>query len=92
MPPERLSCRDIRIERLGEKLQAIREQAGLTLDQMAAELGRSEQSRRARVYEWEANRRIPDLVTVLCYARFADIPVDILLDDNFDLPPVESSK
>jgi transcriptional regulator with XRE-family HTH domain len=92
MPSERPSCRDIKIERLGEKLQAIRERAGLTLDQMADELGRDEQSRRARVYEWEANRRIPDLTTILCYARFAGVLVDILLDDGRDLPPLEDSK
>jgi transcriptional regulator with XRE-family HTH domain len=78
----------MKIKRLGEKLRAIRQQAGLTTDQMAAELGRTEKARRARVVEWEAGQREPNLMTVLLYARFADIPVDVLLDDEQDLPPL----
>jgi hypothetical protein len=31
-------------------------------------------------------------MTVLLYARFAEIPVDALLDDEQDLPPLEDSE
>jgi transcriptional regulator with XRE-family HTH domain len=83
---------DMKIKRLGEKLRTIRQQAGLTCEQIAAELGRTEKSRRSRVQEWEANNRTPPLHILLRYARFAGISTDVLLDDELDLPPVESSE
>jgi transcriptional regulator with XRE-family HTH domain len=89
MPEEIPTPGQIRIERLGEKLRTIRQRAGLTLDQMAARLGRTEPARRVRVHEWEIGRRTPNLVTILGYARFADISTDVLLDDALDLPPAE---
>lgn len=89
MPGETLPPDEIKIERLGEKLRAIRQRAGLSLDQMAARLGRTEEARRSRVREWEIGRRTPNLVTILRYARFAGISTDILLDDALDLPPAE---
>ena len=89
MPRKRPTSDDVKIERLGEKLRAIRQQAGLSLDQMGAQLGRSEKGRRSRVREWETGLRTPDLVTVLRYARFAGISTDILLDDTLELPPTE---
>ena len=78
-----------KVERLGEKLRAIRQRSGLTLDQMAARLGLTRPGRRSRVREWEIGRRTPNLVTILRYARFAGISTDTLLDDTLDLPPPE---
>jgi transcriptional regulator with XRE-family HTH domain len=89
MPRKRPTPDDAKIERLGEKLHAIRQRAGLTLDQMAAQLGRTEKARRSRVKEWENGYRTPNLITILRYARFADISTDVLLDDALDLPPAE---
>lgn len=89
MPRKRPTPGDVKIERLGEKLRAIRQRAGLSLDRMGAQLGRSEEGRRSRVREWETGLRTPDLVTVLRYARFAGISTDVLLDDTLDLPPAE---
>jgi transcriptional regulator with XRE-family HTH domain len=92
MPSELLPLDEIKIERLGEKLRTIRQRAGLSLDQMAATLGKGGKARRSRVLEWETGHRTPNLVTILQYARFADISTDILLDDNLDLPPVKNSE
>lgn len=72
-------------ERLGDKLRAIREHKGWTLDQMAEALGRTAASRRARVYEWEEGTRQPDLLTLLAYARIAGVSTDVLIDDDLDL-------
>jgi transcriptional regulator with XRE-family HTH domain len=72
-------------KRLGEKLKAIREHRGWTLDEMAAALGREGASRRARVYEWEAGVRQPDLPTLLAYARLAGVSTDVLIDDEQEL-------
>lgn len=80
---------EITIKRLGEKLRQIRLSAGLTLDEMAAMLGRKEKSRRARVLEWETEKREPDLVTVLRYAIFAEVSVDCILRDEQDLPEIQ---
>lgn len=68
--------------RLGPKLRAIREYLGLTLDDMAIALGRSDTGRRARVLEWETGKRQPDLHSLLVYARLVNIPVDVLIDDE----------
>ena len=83
---------EFKVERLGEKLRAIRLRAGLSTDQMAAQLGKTKSGRRSRVSEWETGKRTPPLSIILRYARFASISTDVLLDDNLDLPPVESQE
>jgi len=72
-------------KRLGEKLRAIREHKGWTLDQMAEAVGKTGASRRARVYEWEMGLRQPDLPTLLAYARLVGVSTDVLIDDEIDL-------
>jgi transcriptional regulator with XRE-family HTH domain len=72
-------------ERLGDKLRAIRECRGWTLDQMAEAVGRTEASRRARVYEWEEGIRQPDLPTLLVYAQICGVSTDVLIDDDAEL-------
>lgn len=69
-------------KRLGDKLRAIREYKGWTLDQMAEAVGRTEASRRARVYEWEQGDREPDLLTIKAYAEIAGVSTDVLIDDE----------
>jgi transcriptional regulator with XRE-family HTH domain len=69
-------------ERLGDKLRAIREYKGWTLDQMGEAVGRTEASRRARVYEWEQGDREPDLLTIKSYAEIAGVSTDVLIDDE----------
>ncbi len=77
-------------KRLGEKLKMIREHQGWTLDQMAAAVGKTSPSRRARVNEWEQGTRQPDLIALLAYARMVDVPVEVLIDDKQDLRLEES--
>ena len=72
-------------KRLGEKLRAIREHKGWTLDQMAEAVGKTGPSRRTRVYEWEMGIRQPDLLALLIYARLAGVSTDVLIDDDLDL-------
>ena len=71
--------------RLGEKLRMIREGAGLSMDQMAEAIGRSEPRRRNRVQEWESGGRVPPLSVVLQYARYAGVEMEALVDDSLDL-------
>ena len=72
-------------KRLGGKLRAVREHKGWTLDQMAEAVGKTEPSRRTRVYEWEMGTRQPDLLTLMNYARLAEVSTDVLIDDDLDL-------
>jgi transcriptional regulator with XRE-family HTH domain len=69
-------------KRLGEKLQAIREHRGWTLDQMADAVGKTGTSRRTRVYEWEKGLRQPDLLALMAYAQLAGVSTDVLIDDD----------
>ena len=71
--------------RLGEKLRAIRERRGWTLDQMADAVGKTGPSRRTRVYEWEKGIRQPDLLALMAYAQLAGVSTDVLIDDDRDL-------
>ncbi len=72
-------------ERLGEKLRAIREHKGWTLDQMAAAVGRTDTGRRSRVYEWEQGIRQPDLQSLLAYAQLVGVSTDVLINDETKL-------
>lgn len=71
--------------RLGDKLRRIRETQNWSLDQMAEAVGRTEPSRRTRVYEWETGIRQPDLPTLLVYARLIGVSTDVLIDDALEL-------
>ena len=72
-------------ERLGEKLRAIRLHKGWTLEQMGAALGRTDKSRRSRVWEWEQGVRQPDFASLLAYARLIGVSTDDLIDDKVEL-------
>jgi len=72
-------------KRMGEKLRAIREHQGWTLDQMAEAVGRISASRRTRVYEWEQGVRQPDLPALLAYAQLVGVSTDVLIDDDAEL-------
>ena len=74
-------------ERLGEKLQAIRQNKGWTLEQMAEAVGRTDASRRSRVWEWEQGMRQPDYTSLLNYARVAGVSTDDLIDDEIEVDP-----
>ena len=70
---------------LGEKLQAIRQHKGWTLEQMAEAVGRTDISRRSRVWEWEQGIRQPDYASLLTYARLIGTSTDDLIDDEVEL-------
>lgn len=73
--------------RLADKLRRIRAYHKLTQSSMLLVINPSEsENNRARVSQYEAGTRIPSLVEAYNYARFAQIPLEILLNDNLDLP------
>jgi transcriptional regulator with XRE-family HTH domain len=72
--------------RMGGKLLAIRESLGKTQEEMLEELGMSGLRFRSAVSGYENNTREPPLDILLTYAKIAGVWVDVLIDDNIDLP------
>lgn len=80
-------------KRLGLKLRQVRQGLGLSQEQMAELLKRSKPSvRPGHVSELERGLREPTLPVLLRYARIAGVYVDVLIDDELDLPKRLPSK
>ena len=74
-----------RPERLGEKLRAIRDALGLSQTEMVKRLG-VEGIVASQISEYETGKREPSLITLLQYARLVNVYMDVLVDDELDLP------
>jgi transcriptional regulator with XRE-family HTH domain len=74
-----------RPERLGAKLRAIREALGLSQTGMVKRLD-VEGIVASQISEYETGKREPSLITLLHYARLANVHMDVLVDDRLDLP------
>jgi transcriptional regulator with XRE-family HTH domain len=75
-----------RTERLGEKLRQIRDALGLSQTEMLRRLGFEDDIWYTQISAYEMGRREPPLVILLEYARAAGVSIDVLADDNLDLP------
>lgn len=74
-------------KRLGEKLRDIRDALGFTQEQLAERLKDTKSSvRPGHISELERGLREPTLPVLLRYARIAGVYVDVLIDDELDLP------
>lgn len=72
-----------RPKRLAEKLKQIRESRGLSQSELVAELGLDFPYN--NVSKFELDRNEPDLIVLLAYARFADVSLAQIVDDQLDL-------
>jgi transcriptional regulator with XRE-family HTH domain len=72
--------------RLGEKLLRIRLELDLSQNGMLERLGFGEELFRSNVSQYELGARVPPLPVLLEYARAAGVWVDVLIDDELDLP------
>jgi transcriptional regulator with XRE-family HTH domain len=73
--------------RLAEKLLQIRTSLGITQAEMFERLGDTG----TRLYvghidDYEKDRRVPTLQVVLAYARVSGLSMEMIVDDNLDLP------
>jgi transcriptional regulator with XRE-family HTH domain len=75
-------------ERLGEKLAQIREALGLSQNEMIKYLGLTEELTRNNLAVYESGKREPSLLVLLRYARVVGIALEILVDDELDLPGI----
>jgi transcriptional regulator with XRE-family HTH domain len=72
--------------RLAEKLFQIRTALGLSQNEMINRLGLTEELLREEVSAFERGIREPPLPILLRYARAVGVYVDVLIDDELDLP------
>jgi transcriptional regulator with XRE-family HTH domain len=72
--------------RLAEKLLCIRQALNLSQNGMLARLGLDERLFRSAISGYELGTREPPLPVLLEYARAAGVWLDVLVDDELDLP------
>lgn len=75
-----------RSARLAEKLLRIRLELGLSQSEMLGRLGFSDELFRSNISQYELGTREPPLPVLLEYARAANVYVEVLIDDDLDLP------
>lgn len=75
-----------RPKRLAEKLKQIRLALGLSQTDMHRRLKAEEQIPYTRISDYELDKNEPSLMTVLAYARVARVRMEVLVDDELDLP------
>lgn len=73
-------------ERLAEKLTQIRLGLELSQNELIKRLGLEDDLTQARISAYERSVREPPLLVLLSYARVAGVYVDVLIDDELDLP------
>lgn len=78
--------------RLAEKLLHIRTSLGLSQNEMIRRLGLSDVLYQSNISGFELKEREPSLPILLRYAQVAGVYVDVLIDDELDLPADLPSK
>ncbi|HVF55685.1 MAG TPA: helix-turn-helix transcriptional regulator [Pyrinomonadaceae bacterium] len=73
-------------DRLAEKLLQIRNALALSQSEMLKRLGFEDAINYTRLSGFESGLREPTLMILLQYARVANVYVEVLIDDELDLP------
>jgi transcriptional regulator with XRE-family HTH domain len=76
----------MRQEHLAEKLVEIRQALGLSQSEMIRALEFGESMDYKRISDYERGVSEPPLAVLLGYARVAGVCVDVLIDDELELP------
>jgi len=86
----------LRAERLPEKLKTVRLQLRLSQNEILRRLGFDEIFDRTTISHYESGEREPPLPVLLQYSRLANVYLEVLVDDQIDLPTkilsIEKSK
>jgi transcriptional regulator with XRE-family HTH domain len=72
-------------EKLAQKLLQIRNNLGLSQNELIRHLRLENEITQSRISGYELGTREPSLPTLLKYARAVGISTDILIDDEIDL-------
>jgi transcriptional regulator with XRE-family HTH domain len=73
-------------KRLAVKLLAVRASLGVSQARMVKSLDAEGMIVPGQISEFETGKREPSLIVLLRYARLAGVYVDVLIDDEMDLP------
>ncbi len=76
----------VKPERLAEKLRTIRDTFGLSQGDLVKRLEVGNLIDAKHISKFELGEREPSLLVLLRYARLAGISIDVLADDELDLP------
>jgi transcriptional regulator with XRE-family HTH domain len=79
-------------ERLAQKLKDIRKALGLSQDGMLIRLKLNGDYDRSAIAAYELGNNEPPSPILLAYARSVNVYVDVLIDDELDLPDELPSK
>lgn len=71
---------------LGQKIVEARRKLGLSQNGLIRHLGLTEELFQGDISAFELGNRIPDLRTLLLLANAVGVYVDVLIDDELDLP------
>ena len=72
--------------RLPEKLLLIRNSLGISQSEMLRRMGLEDDLWYTQISGYELGRSVPPPVVLLEYARLANVYVEVLIDDELDLP------
>lgn len=75
-----------RPKHLAEKLRQIRVALGLSQTEMHRRLRVEDEIPYTRISDYELDKSEPTLMILLRYARVAGVSMDVLVDDEMDLP------
>jgi transcriptional regulator with XRE-family HTH domain len=75
-----------RPERLAEKLLQVRTALGLSQTEMHRRLDVENLIDYTKISTYELGKREPPLMILLQYAHVAGVPMEVLVDDELDLP------
>ena len=80
--------------RLAQKLKIIRESLQLSQDGILKHLGFNDEDGlfRSSISGYELGTRLPPFDILLAYARAANVYVEVLIDDQIDLPTAIPAK
>lgn len=73
-------------ERLAEKLRQIREALGFSQGELVRRLDLENIIEAKRISDYELGKNEPPLMVLLRYARLAGVNMELLADDELDLP------
>lgn len=73
-------------KKLGKKLRQIRENLGMSQREIVTALNYKDTPLRAsQISQYENGQREPTMMLVLAYARLAEVPMEVLVDDKLRL-------
>jgi transcriptional regulator with XRE-family HTH domain len=81
-----MGTKDLRPKRLGGKLKEIRVNLNLSQSELIEKMGFSDVVFQGNISQYELGRREPPLPVLLAYAQIANIYVDILINDDLEVP------